>query len=96
MENIVWHRSRKGDLALRFGGLLSLFLSGASFAWLIAHHLRRGPPGISEIVIAMTGIVCLSAGSCLLLLGRHLFDEITVSSRWGGRVHLSSSESVPL
>jgi len=92
MAKMVWHRSRKGDLALRSGGLVCLLLSGGILALLIAHHLRHHPPGFGEIVLAMVGVVAVSAGGCLLLLGRHLFDEIVVSSRWGGRVHLASGD----
>lgn len=88
MEKMVWLRSRRGDLALRCGGLVSLLLGGGALTLLVTHHLHNHPPGLAELMLALTGVLALGAGGYLLLLGAHLCDEIQVSSRWGGRVHL--------
>lgn len=91
MKKMVWHRSRRGDLALRCGGLVLLAAGGEALRLLIAHHLHNHAPGLGELMLALLGVVASSAGAGLTILGAHLCDEIAVSSRWGGRVHLPES-----
>lgn len=96
MAQTVWHRSRQGDLALRAGGLIFSLASGGLVALLAAHHHLHGrPPALSEVALAAIAVVLASAGASLLLLGRHLFDEITVASRWGGPIVLAQSADEP-
>ena len=80
----TWHRSWKADLGIRAAGLLSSALAQAAIARLMTAHLH-GAAGPRACCLAAIGFLCASAGAAMVLLGRHLFDRIEVSSRWRPR-----------
>jgi hypothetical protein len=90
---VRWHRSRSGDLALRAGGLSLCALAYMAFARLASMHVPPMKAGLTSFVLAALGFVAASAGGLLLTLGRRLFDEVEVSTRWRhhSRVNVSSS-----
>lgn len=86
---IAWHRSRRADIVLRASGLLLCWFSYTAISRLVAMHV---PPQRADTLaygIAAFGFMAASAGSALILLGHHLFDEIEVSARWRVRPNLN-------
>ena len=82
-----WHRSRKADIVLRCAG--ALLCRAAYLAWA---HLVAWPRGASDntadmLAVALAAVAFLgaSAGSAMLCLGRHLFDDVRISARWQRR-----------
>jgi hypothetical protein len=78
----AWHQSWRADIGLRLSGILLGGVAYLALVRLIAlpvapHHADALAYGLAAI-----GVVCTSAGSACVMLGRHLFDEIEVSSRW--------------
>lgn len=73
-----------GDAAIRALGALLLVASWAAIRGLL-HLARSSPTGCATplgCLMATLGFLAASAGAAALLLGRHLLDEIEVSSRW--------------
>lgn len=79
-----WHHDWRTDIGMRAGGVA---LCGA--AWLAVRtlaHLRfpslPASPGPLAFALAFAGFVTASAGTAMLALGHHLFDQVEVSERW--------------
>lgn len=79
-----WHRSGWGDAGLRLAGAVLCALSCTAFDRLIAltHAAAGGAGTVTTLGLGTIGFLSASAGAAMLLLGRHLFDEVEVSSRW--------------
>lgn len=72
-------------MGLRAAGLLLCCLSYVAFVRLVA---LRTPPQTADAIaylLAAIGFMSASAGSAMLFLGNHLFDEVEVSARWHRR-----------
>jgi hypothetical protein len=71
------------DLSLRLCGLLLIAIATLTIA-----HLVKIAPGNAAQARPAVYLLCLlaflggSSGSALLLQGRHLFDNVSVSDRW--------------
>ncbi|NLS27109.1 hypothetical protein S2M10_21020 [Sphingomonas sp. S2M10] len=81
----AWHRSRRADLGLRALGLGLCAVAYFAVARLaaLAQPLQAG--SMMGLVLAAIGFVCGSIGSAMTMLGRHLFDEVQLSTRWQHR-----------
>lgn len=79
-----WQRSGRGDVVLRLAGALLCLVAWRTFARLIAWDRVPGAGAASGLpfVLGTLGFLSACAGAAMLLLGRHLFDEVEVSSRW--------------
>lgn len=77
-------KKRPMDILLRLAGLASISVSAVAFwlLWHLAHAGGRHPVTVSELLVALIGFACASAGSLMLFQGRHLFDTVEVSRRW--------------
>lgn len=83
----IWHRTKQADLALRAAGVVLCAVSWAGIAELIA-RTEQAPahgPDLLAFCLAIVGFLAASAGSGLLLLGGHIFDQVEVSDRWRRR-----------
>ena len=94
---VAWHRSRRADLGLRISGLLFWAISYLAISRLVA--LRLPPPeqaigGIAFILTAV-GFLSASAGTAMVVLGRHLFDQVEISARWRRGSLASTSANRP-
>ncbi|WP_230483065.1 hypothetical protein [Sphingomonas sp. Leaf21] len=87
----AWHRSRRADWALRGGGLILWAIAYAAITHLCAAHPSALSPGATALALATIGFLGASAGTALVMLGGHLFDEVEVSARW----RMRSSIGVP-
>jgi hypothetical protein len=78
------HRNILSDPALRAAGLTLIILAVLALHLMVGLvHLR--PPheaSMGEMALAAAGFLGLSAGSTLITLGTHIFDEIAISERW--------------
>ena len=77
---MVSRRKVRSDLALRVAGVALLCLAAR-----IASSLFGAGPRTAEAIdylLAAGGFLMASAGSALAWQGRHLFDQIVLSSRW--------------
>lgn len=81
----AWYRSRRADLGLRASGLLLCGIAYTAVSRLSAMHISPQTAGVFAYAFAAIGFLTASAGSALVLVGRHLFDEIEVSERWRPR-----------
>jgi hypothetical protein len=75
----------KADLGLRLCGLASCGVSCIAIGTLAALRLPDSPqrePVLLLLLLAGIGFLCASVGIALLLLGRHLFDQVEISQRW--------------
>jgi hypothetical protein len=86
----AWHRSRRADMGLRAAGSLLCWLSLAALARLVAIRPPAQSADAVACLLAAIGFVAAGAGSAMLFLGGHLFDEVEVSARWS-RGHGSRS-----
>jgi hypothetical protein len=84
MGNDLRHRPLLSDLGLRVAGAASLLLG-----MLAIRHLARLAPSVPApaasaptFLLATVGFLLLSGGATLLALGRHIGDQVAVSSRW--------------
>ncbi len=79
-----WHHDWKMDIALRLCGSLSCGISYLAINALLALRIANGqlPDGALPFILAAAGFLCASAGSVLLALGHHIFDEVEISPRW--------------
>lgn len=76
-------RTRRADRALRLMGLVLLAVAGLALRWLCLLHV---PPQLAGLLAYGRGAVAYvgaSSGVALVILGRHLFDEVAVSPHWG-------------
>ena len=80
-----WHRSRGADIGLRASGLILCGIAYAAIVHLAAMHIASQSGDPIAIGLAAIGFLAASSGSAAIILGRHLFDEIEVSSRWRHR-----------
>ncbi len=75
------------DLLIRLGGLAAILLAGAALDWLYRLIHIAGPreatPG--QLLLAAIGFLGASIGTGLLILGRHIHDEVELSDRWRPR-----------
>lgn len=78
----AWHRSRRADLGLRASGLLLCGIAYTAVSRLSAMHVSPQTADVFAYAFAAICFLGASAGSALVMLGHHLFDEIQVSERW--------------
>lgn len=78
----AWHQTRRADGALRGSGLILWEIAYAAITHLYAEHPSPVSPGAMALALAAIGFLGASIGSALVMLGRHVFDEVEVSSRW--------------
>lgn len=78
-------RTRRADRGLRLGGLVLLAVAGVTLRWLYLLHVPPQSAGLLAYGLGAVTYVTTSCGAALVILGRHLFDEVTVSPRWGRR-----------
>ncbi|HEX7819104.1 MAG TPA: hypothetical protein VF463_00650 [Sphingobium sp.] len=74
------------SLALRGAGLCliaSVVVEGRALFTLV--HIHPADRAIGALLLGMLAFVSASAGTALIMLGRHLFDPITLSPRWTRR-----------
>ena len=81
----AWPRSRRAAGALRGGGLILWMIAYSAMTHLRAGHPSPVSPGAMALALATIGFLGASAGTALVMLGRHLFDEVEVSARWRTR-----------
>jgi hypothetical protein len=79
---MAWHDRKYADVSLRMAGLVSLCV-----ATLIARHLFAAPDPqgkvtVSAYLLALIGMASACTGAALVVLGRHLFDQVELSERW--------------
>lgn len=72
------------DLGLRAGGVCCALLGAAVIAWLnrLIDVPQRHEATADELLLAVIGFSGISAGSALTILGKHIHDQIRVTSRW--------------
>lgn len=83
------------DPAFRLAGLVLILVAVAAICALI-HLVQAGvrhPATIAEFVTGATGFAAASAGTALLLLGKHLLDPVAISER---RRDLGGYRSLPI
>jgi len=82
-------RDRKNppsSIGLRLIGLLLIALSAAgTYALSRLVHMPGHIAALLDCFLAVVVFVTASAGSLMLCLGAHIFDEVAVSSRWRTR-----------
>ena len=81
----AWYRSRRADFGLRASGLLLCGIAYAAVACLCAMRISPQTVGALACALAAIGFLGASAGSAMVLLGHHLFNQIEVSARWRHR-----------
>jgi len=81
------HRKyQASSMGLRSIGLLLIALSAAgTYALSRLVHMPGHIAGLLDCFLAVVVFVTASAGSVMLCLGAHIFDEVAVSSRWRTR-----------
>lgn len=77
---MVWHRTKWAGPLLRLAGAFLLAIGTALGMRLFGAPTRS--PGASAYLLALILFTALSAGSAMLMLGGHLFDEVPLSPRW--------------
>ena len=77
-----WHRTRRADVGLRLAGLLLCALAYAAIQRLVASPPEARDPRFIAFALAAIGFLSASAGSAMILFGKHLFDQVEVSARW--------------
>lgn len=75
-------RTRRADRTLRLMGLVLLAVAGVALRWLTALHVPPQSAGLLAYGLGAVAYVGASSGAALVILGRHLFDEVAVSPRW--------------
>ncbi|SOB88259.1 hypothetical protein SAMN06297144_3407 [Sphingomonas guangdongensis] len=78
----AWLSQRRADVALRASGILLAWLGYLAFAELLDLHASTHRVILIDHALAAVSFVSVGSGGALLLLGRHLFDEVAVSARW--------------
>ncbi|WP_288413641.1 hypothetical protein [uncultured Sphingomonas sp.] len=76
-------RTRRADRGLRLSGLVLLAVAGVALRWLTVLHVPPQSAGLLAYGLGAVGYMAASSGAALVMLGRHLFDEVAVSPRWG-------------
>jgi len=79
------HHQRHVDLGIRATGALLCCIAYVAIANLAAMPIRSQSVGALAYSLATVGFLGASAGSAMIALGHHLFDEIEVSQRWRHR-----------
>jgi len=81
------HRKyQASSVGLRSISLLLIALSAAgAYALSRLVHMPGHIAGLLDCLLAVVVFVTASAGSVMLCLGTHIFDEVAVSSRWRTR-----------
>ncbi len=77
-----WHRLWKADIDLRISGLILCGLAYLALTCLIAMQGARRTAGALAYALATVSFFCASTGTALAMLGKHLLDEVQVSTRW--------------
>ena len=79
---MMWHERKYVGLALRFAGLGLLAIGALVGRRLFAVADPRGKLYAFSYLLALIGIISVSAGSALALLGQRLFEQVELPSRW--------------
>jgi hypothetical protein len=79
---MAWQDRNHAGLGLRLAGALLLVLAG-----LIGHRLFATPDPHAKrepvaYLLALIGMSSASTGAALMVLGRHLFDQVNLPPRW--------------
>ena len=79
----MWHRRPWAGPTIRIAGLAALGIA-VEAARLLLHSAGVPPADQSamDYLLALIAFVLASAGSAMLFVGAHLFDEVEVSLRW--------------
>lgn len=77
--------SRGGDVVLRALGLCLWAVAAGAVTRLVARPFHGGTTDALGFLWAVVAFLAGSAGSALVLFGRHLFDRVQVSERWRPR-----------
>lgn len=88
------HHQRRKDLGLRAVGALLCCIAYVAIARLAAMPIRPQSAGALAYGLATIGFLGASAGSAMIVLGHHLFDEIEVSQRWRHPPHAAARSSL--
>lgn len=84
------------NAGLRLAGLLGVIIAALALSRLYAlvHALPLHEATPFEMLLAALGFVGMSAGSALLVLGRHIFDQIELPRRSPATpLHIPSEEA---
>ena len=76
------HERKHVELALRLGGISLLALAALVGRHLFAAADPRGKHEAICYLLALIGMASACAGAALAVLGRHLFDQVDLPSRW--------------
>ncbi|WP_404714081.1 hypothetical protein [Sphingomonas sp. MMS24-J13] len=71
------------NLPLRLVGAVTLVVSAA--LWSLLFRTPTRSPDAIAFLLALLAFASLSAGSAMLVLGQHLFDQVELSQRWTRR-----------
>ncbi len=77
---MAWHRASWAGASLRLAGaaLLCAAWAASTRLWGDTGHAPR----TTDYALALVAFATASAGSVLLLLGAHLFDQVELPQRW--------------
>ncbi|WP_425228872.1 hypothetical protein [Sphingomonas sp.] len=78
------------DMPIRAAGLALIAVAAVSLRLLFDGPAPHGAPDLASFGEAALGFVGACLGLALLFLGRHVHDEITVTSPWLGRTPVVS------
>ena len=74
---MAWHRHGWAGAVIRLGGAMLL-----GIAYLAGARLFAAPSARPDALFALILFTSGCAGSAMLVLGAHLFDQVEVSRRW--------------
>ncbi|NIJ08524.1 hypothetical protein FHS31_002145 [Sphingomonas vulcanisoli] len=85
-------KTRTYDLALRTSGAAGV-LAGASASARLYHLVNAAPKhdaAVGELLLAALAYLGICLGSALVVLGRRINEQVTISPRWAERDPLSA------
>jgi hypothetical protein len=80
---IAMQKTKWADPPLRLIGAVTLVISAG--LWALLFRTPTPPPDALAWLIALLAFASLCAGSAMLVLGPHLFDQVELSERWTRR-----------
>lgn len=78
------HHDIRVDIGLRAAGIVLCGLSYLAARGIVMLDLTQAhsKPGVDMFALAAAAFLSVSAGTALLALGHHIFDEVAISHRW--------------